>query len=98
MADIVSRLSSVPVTGVRLLNGLTVTDEISWGAIADFYFCHGGTMQNKIGWVHEVNGIVHSNTRFLASTAGKPPPIETDCIAEHLPYDLIRDDGTTGFT
>jgi hypothetical protein len=31
---------------------------------ADFYICHSGTQQHKIGWLYDVPGIIHTNAYF----------------------------------
>lgn len=61
---------------VQVVSGVSVCDEIVWGEAADFYFCHGGTMQNKIGWVHDVPGMIHSTSRFLEMFHARAPYIE----------------------
>ena len=50
---------------VQALNNVSACEEVVWGESADFYICHGGTMQNKIGWIHRVPGFIHSNRTFL---------------------------------
>lgn len=43
--------------------GLPLLDTIALTQWADFYFCHQGTIQHKIGWIQsKVNGIIHSNS------------------------------------
>jgi hypothetical protein len=75
------------------LNGITACEEVMWGEAADFYICHGGTMQNKIGWVHRIPGFIHSNRAFLESFRTMPLPIAHDAppcyLASHA---LIVDD------
>lgn len=34
---------------------------------ADFYICHGGTQQHKIGWLYDVPGIIHTNVHLSRS-------------------------------
>ena len=40
--------------------GLDVLDAISVAGLCTFYVCHAGTLQHKIGWVHDIPGIVHT--------------------------------------
>jgi hypothetical protein len=83
---------------VRVVTDVSVMEEIGWGSIADFYFCHGGSMQNKMGWIHPVAGVLHSNKRFVDSARGMISPVE--CIAKvyFLPQGLVVDDDPARYT
>jgi hypothetical protein len=73
-------------------------EEIGWGGIADFYFCHGGSMQHKMGWIHRVAGVVHSNKSF-AGRYNRPrlrQPNRAEAII--LPQSLVVDDDPTRYT
>ncbi len=50
--------------------GLTILDSILLAHHADFYICHHGTVQHKIGWMTDAAGVVHSNPRTLAINPG----------------------------
>jgi GT2 family glycosyltransferase len=50
--------------------GLPVSDSIVLGQQADFYFCHHGTVQHKVGWFGNCPGVVHANTGWLGGDAG----------------------------
>lgn len=50
-------------------SGLTLTNAIYLAGLADYYVCHAGTLQHKIGWVYNTPGIVHSNTEGIARGA-----------------------------
>ena len=41
------------------MNGLMLYDSISLASLADFYVCHGGTQQHKIGWLYSTPGVLH---------------------------------------
>ena len=77
---------------VVVLNGLGACDEAAWGGTATFYVCHGGTMQNKIGWLHRIPGFVHSNTAFMQSIRAAPSPVVDAPTCHYASTDLIRDD------
>jgi hypothetical protein len=64
LAGITAKCSDI-LDRVLILNDLPVTEEIVFGELADFYVAHGGSMQHKIGWIHEKPGFVHSTSRFL---------------------------------
>lgn len=76
---------------VVTLNGLGACEEATWGGIATFYVCHGGTMQNKIGWLHRIPGFVHSNLAFMRSICAAPPVVDGPACY-YASADLIRDD------
>ena len=50
-------------------SGLNMTDATYIGSLAHYYVCHAGTLQHKIGWVHNSAGIVHSNTEGVGAGA-----------------------------
>ena len=65
--EVLSTLDADLAKHVKAVSGVAVPDEIVWGGIADFYVCHGGTMQNKIGWTHRIPGFIHSTAAFTAA-------------------------------
>ncbi len=108
---ILALLDPATRTHVVALNGLTACEEATWGGLATFYVCHGGTMQNKIGWLHRVPGFIHSNLTFLSFARMMPPPIPggptchyasdrlivDDDPSRYLPHDLARKDQNYSF-
>jgi hypothetical protein len=42
------------------LVGADLQQAYVWGASADFYIANHGTIQHKIGWLHEIDGIAHT--------------------------------------
>jgi hypothetical protein len=46
--------------------GLSIADSIVLAGLADFYFCHHGTLQHKIGWFHSVPGMVHAGGMIIS--------------------------------
>ena len=75
--------------------GLNVLESILLAHAADFYVCHHGTVQHKIGWLAAKPGVVHTNPRALRLNpaqwvSGKmeePPEIF------YIPEVLVRDQG-----
>ncbi len=65
IADVIARLPRKLHSCVQAVSDVPVCEEIVWGEAADFYFCHGGTMQNKIGWIHRVPGMIHTSNEFM---------------------------------
>ena len=67
IAQLYSRLDAAARLATRIVTDVDVLEEVFWSELADFYFCHGGSMQNKIGWVHDTPGVIHSNESFITS-------------------------------
>jgi tetratricopeptide (TPR) repeat protein len=53
---------------VRLLDTTwaSLATAITLAARADFYICHHGTQQHKIGWMYDVPGLIHGNAHIAA--------------------------------
>ncbi len=96
--DLVARLPPALRSSVRFVTDVPVTEEVTWASLADFYFCHGGSMQNKIGWLHPTPGVVHSNTSFNAGFRSMIPPVEQPAPVYYLPAELVQDDDPAGLT
>lgn len=95
---VVQKLGPGASASIHVLSDISVMEEISWGSIADFYFCHGGSMQHKIGWVHGTPGMIHSNARFIDWNRALPSPAEGCPEACYLPRDMIVDDAASNYT
>lgn len=52
-------------------SGLRMTNAIYIGKMADYYICHAGSLQHKVGWIHNSIGIVHSNSIGLGRGAAR---------------------------
>ena len=46
--------------------GCSLYESIIWAHVVDFYLCHHGTIQHKIGWLTNKPGVVHSNQETLS--------------------------------
>ncbi len=95
---IIKQLRPATRKNVIFLNGVSACEEITWGAAATFYICHGGTMQNKIGWIHRIPGFVHSNRNFLESFRRMPVPVEDGPACYFPSEDLIVDDNISNYS
>ncbi len=76
---------------VRVVSDVSVCEEIAWGAIADFYFCHFGTMQNKIGWTHPVPGMIHTGGPFRDAFDPITRVVENGPPCYLIPAHLVED-------
>jgi hypothetical protein len=83
---------------IKCLNAIDVCEEIMWGTIVTFYICHGGTMQNKIGWLHNIPGFIHSNREFLFHYRHMPPPVQEGPPCYFSSEHIIIDDMPDGYT
>ena len=66
-------------------SGLSLSEAISVAGACNLYLCHGGTLQHKIAWFHNVPGVVHTvpdDHEYAHSLANS---IEGAIIPELLP-------------
>jgi hypothetical protein len=94
---LMGRLDAKLKERVQPVSDISACEEIIWSEIADFYFCHGGTMQNKIGWIHGTPGMLVSNSKFIASYRSSPSPVEGNPEVYYLPETLIADDADANY-
>ncbi|MFV0277710.1 MAG: hypothetical protein ACK5HY_11060 [Parahaliea sp.] len=52
-------------------SGLRMSEAIALASMADYYVCHAGTLQHKIGWIYNTPGIIHSNTEGIHPAAAR---------------------------
>jgi hypothetical protein len=90
--DIAAALS--PHGKVVLAIGLPVTDTVYLAQFVNFYVCHHGTIQHKIGWFTAIPGVVHSNSRTLSLRPAKWVAEQSEIALEpcYLPECFIDDD------
>lgn len=98
LKEVVSCLSPVDKCATKVISDVSICDEVLWGEVCDFYFCHGGTMQNKVGWVHCKPGMVHSNRQFIQSLIAMPAAVDCDLTHYFLPSELTMDDTDDNYT
>jgi hypothetical protein len=59
--EILKQIVSATSSEVHFISliGAQLQQAFVWGSIADFYIAHHGTIQHKIGWLHDLPGIAH---------------------------------------
>jgi hypothetical protein len=68
VAGIMNRLgTSIPV---HQMIGKGLYESMLYTQVADCYFAHHGTLQNKIAWLSRKPGVVHSNRETVAGIGG----------------------------
>lgn len=95
---VLAMLSSETREHIVSLNGISACEEATWGGLATFYVCHGGTMQNKIGWLHRIPGFIHSNLTFLGFARTMPPPVLNGPACYYASDRLIVDDDPSNYS
>ena len=45
------------------VSGLSLPDNLYLARYVDYYVCHAGTLQHKLGWLYEIPGIIHTVLR-----------------------------------
>ena len=75
--------------------GLNLLELVLLAHAADFYVCHHGTVQHKIGWLAAKPGVVHTNPRALRLSPGQwiPGRMEEPPEIFYIPEMLIRESG-----
>jgi hypothetical protein len=46
---------------------LQLAEAIAFASVANFYICHHGTQQHKIGWIYDVPGVIHASPSVVKS-------------------------------
>lgn len=74
---------------------LTIPESIALAAEADFYICHHGTQQHKIGWIYDVPGIIHAPPSVLRNDpAGwTADQSEGSVLPYYIPLEFVADEG-----
>jgi hypothetical protein len=93
--DFISEITPI-CRHVRILDttDASLPAAITFASQADFYICHHGTQQHKIGWLHDVPGLIHGN---LAVTARSPrgswaqEQCDSPIQPEYIPAEFIGD-------
>jgi len=91
IAELIGRIDPEWRASVVALAGISACDEITWAAIADFYFCHAGTAHTKIGWVHETPGMIYANRQYTAHHRAMKP-LEHEPPIYYLPANFVAED------
>lgn len=85
---------------VRLLDTTwaSLPTAITIAARADFYICHHGTQQHKIGWMYDIPGLIHGNVPISAQNprggwaqAQCDSPVQPDYIPAQFIGDAVTD-------
>jgi hypothetical protein len=76
--------------GSRLcsISGLSLADAIHIGSCCDYYICHVGTLQHKIGWLHTIPGFIHFSPQGTTSAQWHANQVEGGIIPDFLPANL----------
>ncbi len=79
--------------------GFSLADAVTTARRADYYVSHAGTLQHKLGWIHNTPGFVHSCQGGISPAARRwyaaqvEGGIEPDVIASGCIEDLEVDSG-----
>jgi hypothetical protein len=93
-ARLISQVPEHLAARVYDLTGMTVPTAIAAASLADFYICHHGTQQHKIGWLNATPGLIHANVEVLESgPAGWVQSQSEGSIAPiYVPTEMVRND------
>ncbi len=92
--EIISRAVGCP--GVQFIDavGLKITRSLALARTCDFYVCHHGTVQHKIGWFTDVPGVAHCNRGMLELHPGGAvaSQVEGGVAPHYFPPEFVRDE------
>ena len=70
------------------VSGLDLAEAVRLAGHCDYYVCHGGTLQHKIGWFHDVPGLIHAAPEGLPHFLKQAQQAEGAVIPDLLPAQL----------
>lgn len=78
---------------ITIAVGLETAASLALARHCDFYVCHHGTVQHKVGWFAPVPGVAHSNAEIARAN---PAPsvaghVEGGVMPVYLPPEVLRD-------
>lgn len=78
------------------LSGLAMPEVIHLGRLADYYVSHAGSLQHKVGWLHNGAGFVHGNTTELGPGVCEwlAAQLQDGVAPDLLSADLVKDTGS----
>lgn len=86
--DICSEHGPDVATRLCTTSELSLSEAICVAGVCNLYVCHGGTLQHKIAWFHNIPGIVHTAALDQGYALWCAGQIEGTIIPEMLPPDL----------
>lgn len=70
------------------VSGHDLADAVCVAGNCDYYVCHGGTLQHKIGWFYSTPGFIHAAPQGLAHFLKQAQQAEGSAVPDLLPSDL----------
>jgi hypothetical protein len=70
------------------VSGLDLTGAVTIAGHCDYYICHGGTLQHKIGWFYSKPGFIHAAPAGIAHFLKQAQQAEGAVVPDALPADL----------
>lgn len=72
------------------ISGISLAEAILIGGRCDYYICHAGTLQHKIGWIHSIPGFVHMPRPGHVHAAWAAAQAEGAIIPHVFPAGFVR--------
>jgi hypothetical protein len=79
---VLSQLGKRVASRVRSVSGLDLASAITLAGRCHFYVCHGGTLQHKIAWIHNIPGVLHG---LKVSGSWHAEQIEDGLVPKRIP-------------
>jgi hypothetical protein len=82
-------LGSSKSARISSASGTSITDAIAAAGTCHYYVCHSGSLQHKIGWLHEIPGTIHGPNNLGSSRLWHVRQVEGGITPDVLPAELI---------
>jgi hypothetical protein len=76
---------------VRFLVGKPIFQSVIYSRFIDFYLAHHGSLQNKIAWLSNKRGLVHSNKTALSGNYSDFTGIKSGVFPVYLDPEIVTD-------
>lgn len=74
---------------IQNISGISLPDAISLGSYCDYYVCHIGTLQHKVGWLHNIPGFLHGPNPRKKHAAWHAEQVEDGIVPAIVPKRLV---------
>lgn len=87
--EVRERLGNSVASRLCTVSNQGLLEAISAGEWCDYYVCHGGTLQHKVAWVHNIPGLIHLPSNTKGSIKWHAGQVEDGVLPDSLPRELI---------
>jgi hypothetical protein len=82
-------LGSSKSARISSASGTAITDAIAVAGTCHYYICHSGTLQHKVGWLHDIPGVIHGPDNLHSSRLWHARQVEDGITPGQMPMEFI---------